>query len=1207
MAAMTPEQKKAATTKAMWEKAIAANPDKWNAAVAANPKAQAAVDSHMTSEQIKKAQNKVKWDKLQAERQDHTDEREAARATMGNDYKGSMYGVKDGDKTRYYKTSEEMLAAQNPYKNQMFAGTTGSDADIWNINNGWERTAKDNKNEYTGGDSTLQPSHGADGTGSYGSNTSGMFNNITRDTLFEYENKIYDEKNAATAAEATKKARWEEALGNNPEFGPQLLEWAKANPGQEGAGDIILAAQEQGMTTVGGQTVPSTQVMPNGGEQWNGEGMLGNAAPAPTYSYSDVVTQINSGEPVNWNAETQAYDNAMTRAQLDAYIGGMGKEAETSPTEFFNVVHSLFATDPEAFNQWKRDNPAMALRFHALAGSGQMDSQENFGTNDQFVDWANSESSDNVTRIWGEESGTWNHQKHRDWAQHLGQQITKEQWGDETEVDGSMIASDYSGNYSKDVNNPMSGGDFWKIGTSQKESDGVMNFVEENPAMVAVMVGGVALAGPIIGAAATTTAGGTAVAATGLTGTMAGLGVPAAYAGYAAAGVYATGVQIASGAVSGQELDADFLLNAVGTGVLTAVTAGAIQMGGNEIMNMFPSVPEGVANQITSVALETASNGGDLEQAIYDGLIAEGVNVVKGAVTSVASSIGNYFAADAPASITDGVPDWVAPESGEVLSLNGPSGLEEFDIFSDTVSLPPLGADTFEGNIQGMTDYNAEDVGKFEQNLTSLEESGYPIVDQHGDELSISGDYVKNQDDDTWIRLEDANGGDGDGGNGGDGDGGNNGTGSNGNGGEGDGGMFGEGGVGEGGVGGTGTPPPTDAEWQDTLGEIEAQGMPTTDGAGNPLSRGVEYDLMDNADGSQDWIAKGGVSQDQFEANMSELAAAGHPTTDTSGEPLRNDGTAYEMDSNGGFVDPTKGAGGMFAEFNPEVGIEIGTTPEDITGDGALAPTMGEITIGNGKPVEGGPDSWETHVEAASTTSSTGVVEFTLSTGESSVEIGGFVEVATPDLVVVEEFLGPEKLAEAVYVGETMEYTGEMVSEYSLDGTNFTIAGLSGIIRDTYGYVPNAEYDPEAPSPTKPPDDVPKEDFEAPIEETPPEEEPAEEEEEEEEETLVNGVVGGLPSADGNNNYNGVTDPYYPTTPNVNTPVSNPVGTPVGGPNGGSNGGGGGGGGLGSASALIGGGLEAAQAGNLFDFTKLSPSAYAILAPLLDQMEHLQS
>jgi hypothetical protein len=58
----------------------------------------------------------------------------------------------------------------------------------------------------------------------------------------------------------------------------------------------------------------------------------------------------------------------------------------------------------------------------------------------------------------------------------------------------------------------------------------------------------------------------------------------------------------------------------------------------------------------------------------------------------------------------------------------------------------------------------------------------------------------------------------------------------------------------------------------------------------------------------------------------------------------------------------------------------------------------------------------------------------------------------------------------------------------------------------------------------------------------------------------------------------------------------------------GKNGGDGGdgfGGGLGSASALIGNGSQAARPGNLFDYDKLSPAAYAILGPLLDQMEHL--
>jgi hypothetical protein len=940
-------------------------------------------------------------------------------------------------------------------------------------------------------------------------------------------------------------------------------------------------------------------------------------------TYNDATSIIQESDSLFFSGESnsergQELNSILSTADFQTqYVAGLRDDPATNPQEFFNSIHTMFFYNPEEFSKWQA-NPAnrdMALRFHAMAAAGGFPSNDGLRVKGELV--------------WGDEAGTWTHEKHQQYANVLGDQIRQDLgWGDEYERDGSMIATGYSGEYSKDVNNASSGGDFWKIGTSQKKTDGVGNFVKDNPVQVAAIVASLAFA---------------PYATQAIAGSLAGV-VPAAAIPAVSGGLYAAGAQLTTQLVTGQDLD---LAGALKTGAITAATFGIVQTGA-EYLTKAAGVSMEVAERAVSIGLETAANGGDLVAAVTDELISSGMELAGNALDGLTGAIGDFVTGDGAVDWdpNEPRPDWMSDDEymsavaggfdgnvvGSGTSLNGPSGLEEFDIFSDTAALTPLGDDTFEGNIQGMTDYNAEDVGNFEQNLTSLQESGYPIVDQHGDELSISGDYVKNGDDDTWIRLEDANGGDGSGGNGGDGDGGNNGTGSNGNGGEGDGGMLGKGGVGEGGVGGTGgtgTPPPTDAEWQDTLGQMEAQGMPTTDGSGKPLSKDVEYDLMDNADGSQDWVVKGGVSQDTFEANMSGLAAAGHPTTDTSGEPLRNDGTAYEMDSNGGFVDPTKGDGGMFAEFDPDAGIEIGTTPEDITGDGALGPQMlggyiddagvfhaeggSGIQVGNGTPVEGGPDSWESHVEAVSTTSSTGVVEFTLSTGESSIEMGGFVEVATPDLVVVEQFLGPDKLAEAVYVGETMEYTGEMVSEYSLDGTLFTIAGLSGIIRDTYGYVPSAEYDPEAPSPTKPPDDAPKEDFEAPVEETPPEEEPEEEEEEEEDETLVNGVIGGLPSTGGNNNnYNGVTAPNYngvtnpdtpPVTTPVTTPVSNPVGTPAGGPNGG---GGGGGGGLGSASALMGNGTQASDSGNLFDYTKISPAAYAILAPLIDQMEGLK-
>ena len=332
----------------------------------------------MTEEQIKKAQNKAKWDAKMAERDRVKKEQEDAKAGFIADgsYTGMLYTKKDGDEVRYYASEAEKQAAANPYKNDAFAGSTGSDSDIWNINNGWERTAKANKNEYTGGDSTLQPAQGFDGTGAYGSDTSGAFNNINRDTLFEYENGLFDAANKAKSDAAIKTAQWGDALNGNPKFGDLLLQWATANPGAEGAGQIILDAQN--------------------GVQPAGEGMLGDTPPAASaaqeqeYNYTDVTDLIAKGFTYEVGSK-EGMDHSLlmgTRSVVDAYVDGMGTEAETSPIEFFGVINNLFAADPEAFNQWKRDNPVMALRFHAIAGShtnnvsifGGTDPEEGYNT-----------------------------------------------------------------------------------------------------------------------------------------------------------------------------------------------------------------------------------------------------------------------------------------------------------------------------------------------------------------------------------------------------------------------------------------------------------------------------------------------------------------------------------------------------------------------------------------------------------------------------------------------------------------------------------------------------------------------------------------------------------------------------------------------------------------------------------------------------------
>jgi hypothetical protein len=235
------------------------------------------------------------------------------------------------------------------------------------------------------------------------------------------------------------------------------------------------------------------------------------------------------------NARSKELNAVMsTESFQTAYVDGLRTEPNTNPEAFFNSIHTMFFYEPEEFKKWQArpENRDMAVRFHAMAATSE------FNTNGH-----------NWTTEAGDE---WNNEKHQQYANVLADQLRKDAgWGEEYERDGSMFAANYGGEYSKDVNNAYSGGDFWKIGTSQKKSDGIGNYIEENPAQVAVIVASLAFA-PYA----------TQAIGTALTGTIPAAAIPAV-----SGGIYAAGTQVVGQAVTGQDID---FLAALETGAISA-------------------------------------------------------------------------------------------------------------------------------------------------------------------------------------------------------------------------------------------------------------------------------------------------------------------------------------------------------------------------------------------------------------------------------------------------------------------------------------------------------------------------------------------------------------------------------------------------------------------------------------------------------------
>ena len=251
-------------------------------------------------------------------------------------------------------------------------------------------------------------------------------------------------------------------------------------------------------------------------------------------SYTDAMNLIHTNADMfhNGDRNSDEFKNSTdilgTRSFVDTYIADIGAEGDTNTKDFYNLINNMYVNNPDEYKKWAAETPEMAIRFHAMAAT------DNFyaplDQNGQPVD----------------------HQRQADMIGH-GLRVAAG-WGDEQKRDGQVWATNYGGEVSKDVNNPESGGDFWKIGTPQKVTDGVRNYVVDNPVESIAIVAAIAFAGPLASWASAAAGGGVAGAA----------------AGGAAAGALTGGVSsFAAGGDFG-----DILEGALIGGVTGAITGG---------------------------------------------------------------------------------------------------------------------------------------------------------------------------------------------------------------------------------------------------------------------------------------------------------------------------------------------------------------------------------------------------------------------------------------------------------------------------------------------------------------------------------------------------------------------------------------------------------------------------------------------------------
>ena len=325
---------------------------------------------------------------------------------------------------------------------------------------------------------------------------------------------------------------------------------------------------------------------------------------------------------------------------------------------------------------------------------------------------------------------------------------------------------------------------------------------------------------------------------------------------------------------------------------------------------------------------------------------------------------------------------------------------------------------------------------QFESTLDELANQGYPLTDTDGEYLAPDENYTLNDGDQYWTRTTEAQsettfGYTNTQGTGGQG------TGGQGTGGQGTGGQ-GTGGQGTGGQGNNGTGGMPNADWQQTLNGMEDAGLPTVDSTGNPL---------------------------------------------------RNDGTVYDLNGDNQWVEmgPTGGQGSASFDFvgNPVPSLNGGRGV--IVGDGIRTEATGlggvESVDSSGNPDASGAyekNSLGQYSAAPSSATSEGLSTFAAGTpngamqpttlrldGKDTVNLGGFQQAVTPDDKIVAWFLNDPQWHEEVIVTGVKPEGIEFKFPGAVGGDRlWTTASLAAYIDDIMeGQIPpEAIWDDNAPA-----------------------------------------------------------------------------------------------------------------------------------------------
>jgi hypothetical protein len=856
---------------------------------------------------------------------------------------------------------------------------------------------------------------------------------------------------------------------------------------------------------------------------------------AETYG---LVQQSNT----NW---TNGVEDPELQAQIatpefiNTLSYGMRDSGDADPRSWYNAVNLFFVKDPKAYMEWAAANPSMAVKFHAMAAASGESMYKGWGVGEDTLDW--------------------DQKKHQDYANLFGSLYSTELgFGDDGKLDGRMIATSYDGEVSKDVNSVWGGGDWMKIGTPQKITDGLGNMIKDNPAgavalaaaiafapalagYVSGLVGTGTLAGTVAGAAAggaLVSAGGAAFSGEDVGGILESA-VKGGLTGALTAGVseFFTGADFLTGFGDYKDLVAAGLTDATGAAIqggdaaeiffagATGAAKVKLEAGSGIISDLAEATDtalwDGAAESLTVIAFDTIKNGGDVEAAITAEALAQGVQLGQ-------DFIGDLVAGVTPAAVGwanegeearndfSNVPNLNNPEyfddittdplanvggqsplydlgGGEFATL-GPDGYEvsgglsEFDIFNDTTDGSPMSpqpSESFSGTLTNNTNMSE---AEWELAQVDLSARGYPVHDYDGNVISQENNYTLNSSDPRWtLEPSGSDGGDGDG-NGSGGTGGNGFDGTGGTGGNGPNGTGGTGGNGLKGTGGTGGV--SDEEFSANMEEIEKQGLPTTDVTGQPLRNdGTSYDLVNGQ-----WVEGGqplnSLPAAEFESNMAELESQGLPTTDINGDPLRNDGTQYDLvDRLDGTQSWAESGAVGDAPLNSNWGDSgQGMTPNASEGsddwmDASYVDKDGDFLINKEGQVSLAvvpPSPFDTDPldkKGNVTSSITPDVNYSAPTvlrvgGEETVELGGIRETVTPDIKIITYVLGPDWVDNVVPVGREVTQEYRFKDADNIEQNRFTIKELAEHLKmvnenDFNGVV----FDENEPKNAPPPED----------------------------------------------------------------------------------------------------------------------------------------